>query len=116
MTERFVFGRPLRGVDSRRNYMKEEKILEGFEITRLEEKTLEFRVEISVESLILGGENGDVVVGDGLFKGLEEEGFLDEFGELSIAGIEEGNENRVGVYLGGGGGVGCWGRQCSGRY
>lgn len=105
MTEGFVLVRPLGRVNPRRNYVKEKEILQGFEITRLEEEPLELRVKVPLESFILGSENGDIVMGHRLLQCLEEKGFLYQFRELRVVGIEEGDEDRVGIDLGGGGGV-----------
>lgn len=48
--------------------------------------------------LTYGGEEGDVAAADQVLQGLQQGGLLDE---LSVVGLEEGDEDGVGVDLGG---------------
>eukprot|EP00268_Persea_americana_P016984 TRINITY_DN180_c0_g1_i2.p1 TRINITY_DN180_c0_g1~~TRINITY_DN180_c0_g1_i2.p1 ORF type:complete len:517 (+),score=37.53 TRINITY_DN180_c0_g1_i2:366-1916(+) len=90
---------PLIGPDLGGEDVEHEEGLEGFEVSRLEEKALELGVEVALEGLIAGGEDGYVVRADGGFEGMEEEGLLHELCEDGVVGVEEGDEDRVGVDL-----------------
>lgn len=75
--------------------------MEGSEVSGLEEEALELGIEVALEGLVAGGEDGYVVGADCGLEGLEEEGLLDELGEDGVVGVEEGDEDRVGVDLAG---------------
>ena len=106
-----IFG-PLIGADAVGDNVEHEKGLEGLQVTGLEQEALELGVEVALEGLISRSEDGDIVAAHGFLEGLEEEGLLDELGELGVVGVEEGDEDGVGVDLGGG--VGLGGGQCGG--
>jgi hypothetical protein len=52
----------------------------------------------SRSSAVDGGEDGDIAAVDQVLQGLQQGGFLDKLG---VVGLEEGDEDRVGVDLGG---------------
>ena len=92
-------GGPGGGGDAGGENVGHEEGLEGVEVAGFEEEALELGVEVAFESVVFGGEDGDVVVADGFLELLEEEGLLDELGEFGVVGIQEGNEDGVGVDL-----------------
>lgn len=98
--------------------VEHEKGLKRLQVTRFEQEPLEFRVQLTLQSFISRREDGDVVFADGLLKGLEKQSLLDELGQLGVMRVEKGDEDGIGVYLGGGVGFGRKGfwvvRQCSG--
>lgn len=90
---------PVARGDSRGENVGHEECLKGAKIARLEEEALELGVEVAFEGLVSRGEDGDVVVADGVFKLLEKKCFLDELGEFGVMGIEKRDEDGVGVNL-----------------
>lgn len=91
--------RPLVGPNTLGNNVEHEKGLEGLQIARLEQEALELGVKLTLQSLIPRRENGNIVVADSFFKSLQKQSFFHKFRELGVVGIEEGNEDGVGVDL-----------------
>lgn len=79
--------------------MEEDEGLEGLEIARLEKEALELRIKITLQGLIPGGEDGDIVSTDGVFESVEKESLLHQLGKLGIMRVEESNEDGVGIDL-----------------
>lgn len=98
--------------------VEHEKGLKRLQVTGFEQEPLEFRVQLTLQGFISRREDGDVVFADGLLKGLEKQSLLDELGQLGVMRVEKGDEDGIGVNLGGGVGFGRKGfwvvRQCSG--
>lgn len=57
----------MRRVNARRHDVKQQEILQRFEIPGLQEELLELRVEIPVQSLVVGCENSEIVLSECLF-------------------------------------------------
>ena len=100
-----IFG-PLIGSDTLGDNVEHEKGLEGLQVTGFEQEALEFRVQLALQGLISRREDSDVVLAHCLLEGLEKQSLLDELGELGVMGVEESDEDGVGVNLGGGVGLG----------
>lgn len=90
---------PVLGLNAGRNHVEEQQILEGFEVSGFEKKSLELGVQISLQRLISGREDCDIVLGNGFFERLKQEGFLHQLGKLSVVRIEQGDEDRIGIDL-----------------
>lgn len=91
--------RPVLRPDSLGDDVEHEQSLEGLQVPRLEEEPLELGVELPLQCLIPRSEDRNVMLSHGLLEGLEEEGLLNELGELGVVRVEEGYEYRVGVDL-----------------
>lgn len=73
--------------------------MEGAKVAGFEEEALEFGVEVSFQCLVPWGEDCDIVVSHCFFQFLKEKGFLDEFSEFGVMGIQKGHEDGVGIDL-----------------
>jgi hypothetical protein len=57
-------------------------------------------LELALERVVDEGEDGEVLAAHQLLHGLQQRRLLDELGELGVVGLQEGNEDGVGVDLG----------------
>ncbi|OMO68644.1 hypothetical protein COLO4_29510 [Corchorus olitorius] len=74
----FVVG-PLVGSDPFGDNVEHEKGLEGFEVPGFKQEPFEFRVELTLQSFIPRGKNGNIMFPNGFFKSLQKQSLLNEF-------------------------------------
>jgi len=56
--------------------VRQEKRLERFEVTWLEQEPFKIRVKVTLECFIAWGENSNIVTTNGVFEGLEKKSLL----------------------------------------
>jgi hypothetical protein len=64
------------------------------------ERRFREELELALERVVDEGEDGEVLAAHQLLQGLQQRRLLDELGELGVVGLQEGNEDGVGVDLG----------------
>ncbi|KAI9117819.1 hypothetical protein K1719_011234 [Acacia pycnantha] len=93
---------PFMGFDSFGNNVKHQKRLQGPQITGLKQEVLKLGVKLVLNSIISGGENGNIVGGDGILECVQEKRLLHKLSKLSVMEIEKHDKNGIRVGLRGG--------------
>nr|GMD41667.1 hypothetical protein COLO4_29510 [Ipomoea batatas] len=85
----YRFLRPVLGLDSSGNDVKQNQILERPEIPRLKQESFKLRVQISLQGLIFRRKNRDIVAGNSFLESLQQKRLLHELRQLGIMRIQK---------------------------